>query len=209
MNTATTTTNGVRHSVTKGEITLDKLYKGDYQKEGTLTAQIRQIVTRKSFYPSKKVESTMQANIFDNKDFGFSEQEFESTETRVAWIPVPASITEAEVKAKLAAAYANGATIYRVLSNQPILDENQLYAISQGLTTKDVFANSQVVRYPKGDPNAGKIWSDPSGKVQYRRTFFWNSAMDDQDARGKGEPYMSPQIQAELAGASVMKGQTI
>lgn len=205
----TSTATGVRHEVSKSEITLDKLYKSNYQKEGTLSAQIRQIVTRKSFYPSKKTSSSMQANIFDNKDFGFEEQQFESNETRVAWIPVPENITEAEVKAKLATAHKNGATIYRVLSNQPILDENQKYAIAQGLSTLDTFADAQVVRYPKGNENEGKIWTDPHGKVQYRRTFFWLTPMDDQDARGTGEAYMSPAIKAELAGASVMQGQTI
>ena len=205
----TTTPTGVRHEVSKSAITLDKLYKSDYQKEGTLTAQIRQVVTRKSYYPSKKTSSSMQANIFDNKDFGFEEQEFESTETRVAWIPVPANITEAEVKAKLEAAHKAGATIYRVLANKPILDENQKYAISQGLSTMDTFANSQVVRYPKGNENEGKIWTDANGNVQYRRTFFWLTAMDDQDARDGKDCYLSPEIKAELAGASVMQGQTI
>lgn len=204
-----TTNNGVRKEVSKSGITLDKVSKSDFQKEGTLTAQIRQVITTKSYYPTKKTDSSMQANIFATGDFGFAEQEFESTETRVAFIPVPENITEEQVKAKLEAAHKSGATIYRVLASRPILDENQKYAIQQGLTTLDKFANSQVVRYPKSDvANAGKIWCDAEGKVQYRKTFFWLTAMDDQDARGT-DHYMSPEIKAELAGASVMQGQTI
>lgn len=214
MNTATTP-QGVRHVISKSAITLDKIGASEFQKEGTLSAQIRQTVTRESYYPSKKTSSSMQANIFDNKDFGFEEQRFESVENRIAWIPVPTNITEAEVKAKLEAAQKNGACIYRVLSNKPILDENQKYAVEQGLRTLDMFANAQVVRYPKGskdeagNDNAGKIWTDASGNVQYRRTFFWLTAMEDFDARDKGESYVSPEIKAELAGASVMTGQTI
>lgn len=207
--TVTTNANGVRLEVTKGPITLDKISKSQWQKEGTLTAQIRQVITRKSSYPSKKVSSSMQANVFATGDFGFGEQDFLATETRVAFIPVPANISEADVKAKLDAAHANGATIYRVLANEPILDENQKYALDKGLTTKDAFANAQVVRYPKGNPNEGKIWTDAQGNVQYRKTFFWLTAMEDQDARGNGKTYVSPEIKAELAGAATMAGQTI
>jgi hypothetical protein len=206
----TETPNGVKTTVTKGAITLDRIYKGDYQKEGTLTAQIRQEVMKHSFYPSKKVASSMQANIFSTDDFGFEGSEYESKETRIAWIPVPENISQEEVLRRLALAETKGATIYRVLSNAPILDENQVYAISQGLTTKDKFANSQAVRFPESaGENAGKLQLDSEGRVQYRRTFFWGTAMEDQDARGKTEAYVSPELQAELAGASVMQGQTI
>lgn len=205
---------GVRVETTKGPIMLDKIYKNDFQKEGTLTAQIRQVVVTKSSYPSKKTSSDMQANIFANSEFGFTGQTFESMNTRVAWIPVPMNAKLEDVAAKLKAAYEKGATIYRVLANQPILDENQKYSIKAGLRTLDQFANTQVVRYPDTEDNkakglAGKIWLDPQGRVQYRRTFFWNSPMDDQDGRGKGEPYSSAEIKAELSGASVMQGQTI
>lgn len=202
-------TAGIRHEISKGALTLDKIYKGDYQKEGTMTAQIRQVVNTKSFYPSKKVESSLQAGLFKAEDFGFEAKEFESNETRVAWVLVPVNATEPEIKAKLEAATTNGACIYRVLSNKPILDENQVYGIEQKLTTMDNFANTQAVRFPDGHPQAGQLTLDKAGNVQYRRTFFWESKMEDQDGRGKGEPYLSPELKAELAGASVMQGQTL
>lgn len=211
----TNQTTGVRHESATTPITLDKIYKADYQKEGTLTAQIRQTVTTKSFYPSKKTSNNLQANIFSNEDFGFEEQEFTSTEERVAWLPVPANAKQAEVAKKLAAASAKGACIYRVLSNVPILSEDQKYAISQSLRTMDDFANSQVVRYPEGtkdkDDNdiSGQIVLDKAGNVQYRRTFFWNTPMDDQDARDANDVYISAELEAELSGASVMTGQVL
>jgi hypothetical protein len=129
-------TNGAtRTEVVKSPITLDKIYTGENQKPGTLTAQLRQSITTKSYYPSKKIDSDMQDNLFSGKDFGFAEQEFISTENRVAWIPVPLSATEDQVKTMLAAAMAGGACIYKVLSSEPILDNNQEYAITAGLRT--------------------------------------------------------------------------
>jgi len=211
-----TSPTGVRKEVYKSEITFDEFRTGEFTKKGTKTAQIRQVVTTKSYYPSQKVTSSAQANIFDTEEFGFSNQEFENKETRVAFIPVPENTSQEEIISRLKAAHANGATIYRVLANRPILDENQEYAIAQGLTTLDVFANSQVVRYPENegtihDGTAGKLWKDASGNVQYRKTYFWKTAKEDVDLRGdvKFPHYVSPEIEAELEGASVLNGQTI
>lgn len=216
MESQETISNSVRKITSVGGITLDKISKSDFQKEGTLTAQIRQIVTTKSYYPSKKADSNLQANIFDTKDFGFTEQEFISEEARVAFLLVPLTATKEDIEKRLVAAVSKGACIYRVLSNAPILSDDQKYAIGQALKTVDDFANSQVARYPENaetiaDGTAGKIILDKAGNVQYRRSFFWNTAMADVDVRGndKYPAYQSAEIKAELAGASVMQGQTI
>src|SRR5690349_20602069 len=95
--------------------------------------------------------------------------------------------------------------IYRVLSNAPILTEDQKYAVAMGLRTKDQFANSQAIRYPESHEDAGQLVLDRAGKVQYRRTFFWPTAMADIDQRG-GEVYLSAELEAELNGAHVMQG---
>lgn len=205
------TENNVRTEVNKTEVTLDKVYAAQYQKEGTLTAQIRQEITTTKFYPGKQTSTNMQGNFFNTNDFGFTEQEFSNTEQRVSWIPVPANATEEQVKAKLEAANKNGACLYKVLSNHPIIDDAQKYAIGQQLTTKDILADSQVVRYPEGSEKAGQLTLDSNGKVQYRRIFYWNTPMDDQDSRTNDltDVYHSAEIAAELAGASVMQGQTI
>lgn len=203
----------IRQETTRGVISLDRLYKADYQKEGTMTAQIRQVVTVKSMYPTQKVSSTLQNNIFSQEEFGIENKEYTSEETRVAWIPVPSNATESQIKEKLDAAYAKGACIYKVLSNKPILDENQQYAVNNPdiEATMDTFANSQVVRYPVGHEKAGQIIKDNHGKVQYRRTFFWNCPMEDQDVRtlDSADTYLSPEIAAELQGSSIMQGQTL
>lgn len=203
--------NNVRTEQKKTVVSLDKIYAAQFQKDGTLTAQVRQDITTDKFYPGKQTSTEMQGNIFGTNDFGFTEQKFSNTEHRVAWIPVPANATELQVKAKLEAAAQNGACLYKVLSNHPIIDKSQQYAIGQGLTTKDILANSQVVRYPEGAEKAGQLTLDSNGKVQYRRVFFWATTMDDQDARTSdaSDVYHSAEIAAELAGASVMEGQTI
>lgn len=207
---------GVRIIRESGIITLDRLYANTFQKEGTLTAQLRQIVKVKSYYPTKKTASDMQEGLFTTAEFGFAEQEFVNVENRVAFLLVPANATEAMIQAKLDAANAKKACIYRVLSTEPILDENQRYAVDNHLNdmTLDRVANSQVMRYPAGHEQEQQLilWK---GVPQYRRTFFWNSPMADQDARSAdpAKQYVSPEIQEELLGLSVgaaaFQGQTL
>jgi len=203
--------NGPRVEKTKGPISVSRVYvSGEFQKKDTLTAEFKQQVTTKSFYPAIKVNSNMSANLFDAKDdFGAAEKEFESTEERVAWMLVPVNTTIEQVVAKLAA--APGATLYRVLSYEPILDDNQKYAIGAGLKTLDDFANKQALRYPDNHPTDARKLILNNGKVQYRRIFFMDKAQADIDARDISKTYITPEIQAELApeGAAVLQGQRI
>lgn len=212
----TVVNNGITHTTSRSAITLDSISASQYQKEGTLSAQIRQVMTTVSSYPSKKVENSLQNNPFSAADFGFEKQDYTSVENRMAWINVPFGIKQEDVVAKLAAASANGACIYRVLSNEPILSDDQKYAVEQGIRTKDDFAKSQAVRYPENQEtlangSANKLTLDKAGNVQYRRTFYWNTPMADVDARtaDTSKHYLSAELEAELNGASVMVGQTI
>ena len=202
----------VKKEVVRGKITLRRIFENTWQKPGTLTAEIEQEVTTFSTYPAKKISSDKQSALFDVEDFGFeAPKPYESVETRIAWVFVPLDSTEESVKAKLEAAEARGAVIYKVLSSQPILDENQLYAIKNGLgnSSKASFANTQVCKYPMGHADEGKLILDSHGNPMYRRTFFWHEAHADEDFRSVDDVYMSPEIKAELLGASAIKGQTI
>jgi len=205
----TNATARIRKEVSKDALSVSRVYKSDYQKDGTHTAELRQTVTTKSYYPGKSVSNNMQDNIFGQNDFGFEEQEYTNNEKRVAWIDVPENMTPEAVAEKLA--NFPEATLYRVLSNNPILTDNQVYAISAGLTTKDNFAESQVVRYPEGSENAGKLALDSNGKPQYRAIFFSNSAKEDMDLRTEDEEfYASASIAAELNSTEhVVTGQTL
>ena len=181
---------------------VSRVYASTYQKEGTETAELRQEVVTKSFYPTKSISNDMQDNVFDVKDFGFEEKEYTNTEKRVAWIDVPAGTTAEQVAAKLAA-HPN-AGLYKILANKPILTENQKYAVNNAdiAATYDSFADSQVVRYPETSDNVslrGKLVLDANGKPQYRQVFFKIDSPVDQDLRTSDEEfYASEAIKAEL-----------
>lgn len=205
--------NRIRKEVSKSPLTVGKIYKSDYQKEGTLTAELRQAVTTKSFYPSKSVANSLQDNVFATTDFGFKDKEYETTENRVAWIDVPLGSTVESVTAKLAA-FPN-ANLYRILSNKPILSDTEQYAIEAPEldVTLDVFAERQVVRYPDtAEENAGELATDTNGKIQYRRIAFSSKETVDQDIR-TAEPsdfYATPELEAELnGGVNVMQNQSL
>jgi hypothetical protein len=201
MNTqiSNTENQGVRKSVTKSPLEVTRVHATAYQKEGTLTAEIKQTVTTKSFYPSKSVSNNMQDNPFANADFGFEEKEYSADEKRVAWVDVPVGSTVESVVAKLAALPT--ATIRKVLANRPIITDSQQYAISAGLTSMDAIADKQVVRYPEGSPQAGQLILK-DGKPQYKATYFKNAAIEDQDLRTSdpADFYATPTMKVELAG---------
>lgn len=194
--------NAIRKQTIEHPVTLDLIKTSDYQKEGSKTAQLRQKIVTKAFYNSKQSANDLTDSIFDNADFGYAEQEFESTENRVAFLNVPENITPEEVIAKLAA--TPKARIYKILSNYPILTQSQQYAINQGLRTKDEFANSQVARYGENTSDAslvGKLVLQ-DGKPQYRATFFSAKGAPDVDLRSAdpADFYTTPEIYREMTG---------
>lgn len=214
MSETKTSPSGIRTETSKGLVTFDEFRINEYQKPGTKTVQLRQIVTTKSFYPSKKVANSLQENLFSTEEFGFDESEYTNEETRMAWLLVPENVTQEQILAKLEAANKNGACIYKVMAGVPILSEDQEYAIEQGLRTKDQFANTQVLRYPENektiaDGTANTLILDGAGNPIYRRTYFWNSPKEDMDGRENGKSYITPELKAELEGAATMKGQTL
>lgn len=196
-----------RKEVVKSALEVSRVYKTDYQKEGTLTAEIKQTVTTKSFYPSKSVRSNFQDNPFSNEEFGFSEQEFVSVEKRVAWIDVPQNSTEESVKEILKK--FPEASLYKVLANRPILTDNQTYAINANLTTEDAIGEKQLVKYPDNHEKKGEIVMDSLNKPQYRAIFFKTTAHADLDQR-TSEPsdfYATPSVKAVLSPNSVTASQ--
>lgn len=201
----TTAENRVRHVVTFAPIEVTRVYPSPYQESGKAdTAELKQIVTTKSYYPTKSVSSSLQENIFGTEDFGYEEQEFTSTSIRMAWIDVPKGSTKEQIVARLS--QFPEARIMRIISNKPILSDNQVYAIAQPHldVTMDSIADTQVVRYSETDENEalrGKLILDNSGKPQYKGTFFRTTTVPDEDRRTKeaDDFYVSPSIKAELA----------
>jgi len=204
--------NRIKKEISKSEITVNRVYTSEYQKEGTLTAELKQTVLTKSYYPTKSVKNSINGNIFSSEDFGFEETEYKSNETRVAWIDVPLNSTVESVKAKLQT--VKGANLYRILSNKPIIADTEKYAIEnpQLNVTIDTFSERQVVRYPDNSEKAGELALDKNGKIQYRRIAFSVNSAEDQDLRTK-EPsdfYASPALVAELNNVEhIMEGQSL
>jgi hypothetical protein len=205
--TTISTSTGITKSVSKAPVTFRRIFKNGFQKPNTLTVEVEQKVTTIASYPSMKIESNLNQGISDIAEFkGGAPTVYASPSTRIAWMIVPDHYTEEIAKAKLAE-YPEGC-VYRILSNEPILDDNQQFAVDRGLKTKDSFANTQAVRYPKGDDKEGKLVLK-NGKVQYKVTKFWRTPHADEDFCGISEVYLSAELNAELNGASVLTGQSI
>lgn len=194
--------NQIRKETTRSAITVDKVEKTMYSKSGIESAQLRQEVKTRTSYPTAKVGSSLEDNLFNVNEFNISAKDYESSETRIAWIDVPQGTTIEQVTERLK--NAPTARIYKILSNNPILHDGQKQAIQSGLKTMDDFADSQVVRYPATHPTmANQIILDKNGKVQYRANFFSLTAKDDEDLRTNDDQcYMSEAIKAEVLAAA-------
>jgi len=205
--------NRIRREVSKSGISVSRVFTSNYQKEGTQTAELRQTVTVRSFYPTKSIRNSLQDNIFGMKDFGFEESEYVNKETRVTWIDVPVGTTTEQVAAKLAAYPA--AVLYRITSNKPILSDTEQYAVNSPelAVSIDTFANRQAIRYPAGHEKEGQLaLSRNDNKIQYRRIAFSTSNVEDKDLRNSDPEdfYVSPELEAELNNKTVViEGQSI
>lgn len=203
MNTQNSNTDQrVRKEVSKSALEVSRVYAANYQKEGTLTAEIKQTVTTESFYPSKSVSNNLKDNPFSNAEFGFNETKYSSSQTRVVWVEVPLNSTVDSVKAKLAT--LPEATIYRIYSNQPIISDSQKYAITAGLTSTEAIADTQAVRYPEGDPQAGLLILK-DGKPQYKADFFKTTSIADVDGRDSdpANSFITAKMRPELVGTTM------
>lgn len=202
----------IRKTKSVSTISVARVYQAEYDKERTITAELKQTVTTKSYYPTKSVSNSLQDNIFETTDFGFQEQEYESKDTRVAWILVPVD-SSVETVTKQLETFPQ-ANIYKVLSNHPILTEEDKFAIEDPTlqVTKESIANKQAVRYPKEHEKAGELVLDVYGKIQYRRTAFSKAGSVDIDSRTKdpADCYLTDELKAELNGTVyLIEGQTI
>ncbi len=145
-------------------------------------AQLRMKVI--STYPEAKAGNSLNDSIFESKDFGFGDgQTFE--ENRVGWIDIPKGTTIEAVRSMMKH-YPN-ARIYRVLSLEPILSEEQRSAMANGIS-KDTDGNTiNMAYYKKVQMVRPNSESDElllfKGSVQYRVTAFSRDGKEDMDLR--------------------------
>jgi hypothetical protein len=201
----------IRREVNASPIMVSRVYKASYQKDNTLTAELKQTVTTKSYYPTKSVSNELKDNPFSNVQLGITEGEpYVQDEVRVTWIDVPVDSTVESVQAKLAT--LPNATIYKILANKPILSSSQKAGIDAGLTTTDIIADGQAVRYSKDHPQAGKlILVKDTSKPQFRVTYFKSEGSPDIDMRNAdaADFYATPAMQAELSNIVMVEQETL
>jgi len=194
----------IQRKLQRTAVKVRELRPGEYQKKGTITAVLEQLVVTTSIYPGIRTTSNLQQNMFGEEEFSAEPQEYVSKTMRVAFVNVPEDKTAEQVQK----AIPKNAHIYRILDNRPILSDNQKNAIDRGLTTLDVIGDGQALRYPdldengKPHPHAGELILF-NGKVQYKVNMFWMSPKEDIDYRGKHDEYRTPKIKAELGEETI------
>jgi len=202
----------IRKEIYRSPIQVTQVYKSEFQKPNSLTAELRQEVVTTSYYPKANMSNSLNDKIFNTKDFGIDDQTYKSKEIRVAFLNVPESLdTPEKVQAHLAK--FPELCLYRILSNKPILSEEDLRAIEQGFISIGTKAEAQVVRYPDSSATPGKLALTKAGKVQYRRVAISTSFKDDEDQRNTNpeDTYLTEELKAELNNieVAVPESQTI
>lgn len=190
---------------TKGNVTVSRVYKSDFQKEGSLTAELRQEVVTVSKYPTSNMGNSLNDQIFSNDDFGLRTNNYESKETRVAFINVPETVNTVEKVEEKLRDFPNLCLI-KTLSNRPILSSEDKNAIEQGFISLNTKANGQIIRYPEQSDRAGQIALTDTGKPQYRRISLSKEEKEDIDLRNDipNDFYASPEILSEIEGVSII-----
>ena len=202
--------NGIKSTIEIGDIEVVELKIADYQKKGTITAVLKQTIKTSSLYPAKSVSNNLQDSIFSLEEFGkdFVTEPYVSTRVNTAFVNVPKDSTIESVTKKLAEEFPD-AVLYRIMSNRPILNNNQEYAIEEGLKTIDDFAESQVVRYGADDDKGHKkddLILDKHGKIQYKVIYFSATEKEDIDLRNADPSnfYVSPELEVEYNEALLL-----
>lgn len=199
-------------NVTKGKILVSRVYASDFQKEGSETAELKQTEVTITSYPSKTVDSNLQDNVFAPDDFGYKMQDFKSERVNVAWINVPVGTTPEQVLDRISK--QPKAVLYRIVDTHPILSDNQLYAIGQGIATKDQFADKQVIRHGNdaedGAWKEGDLVLDGLGRPLYKAVFLSLDGKEDinRSSTEPGDFYTSEAIMAEMK-STVAVGQAV
>lgn len=202
----------VRKEIHRSPVQVTQVYKSEFQKPNSLTAELRQEVVTTSYYPKANMSNSLNDKLFTTKDFGIDDQTYKSKEIRVAFLNVPESLDTPEKVQEHLKKFPE-LCLYRILSNKPILSEEDLRAIEQGFISIGTKAESQVVRYPDSSATPGMLALTKAGKVQYRRVAISTSFKDDEDQRNDNpeDTFLTEDLKAELNNVEVAvpESQTI
>lgn len=184
--------NGIKQSF--GAITVDSVGPNQYNQD-KWQAQIRQEVS--TIYPAARPHDSLSDGIFDASSFGEGQTYIEK---RVTWVPVPKGTTAQQVQARLK--QTPDAVLHKTLSLKPILSEEQVNAMSTGLSsmTEDDYAEKAVK-----DAN-GNIVLYANQFPQYRSIKFKRNFAADTDLRSADYDELTGRIQM---AESAPVGQTV
>ena len=148
----------------ESKITCTGIYKAEYQSEDTLTAELRQTVSKTYSRFSK-----------DENPFNIGTK---YTQTRVYFMEIPKDEFKSpeEVTEFMEMNYPD-ARLRQILSSKPILTERHLAAITTGLISEKEIAEKQVVI-----SNDGEVILH-NGKPQYRVVTLSLTGLPDEDLR--------------------------
>lgn len=177
INSATPAAQTSTLQIIREALTVDHVLPSQYKKNRA-SAQLRQVITK--IYPTSKAGNSLSDSLFAANDFGFADKRYSST--RMAWIDVPAGTTKEEVEALLSdPTRCPNPGIQQIMSDAPILTDEQRQAIEAGLTTLDKIkygndgTQGQLARYGKNNAEgkpAEQFIPGPNGGEQFRATFF-------------------------------------
>ena len=208
LNNNTEVRTDIEKVVEYGPIVVSRVWENTHQKEDTLTAELKQVVTVTSKYPSKRISNEFEDNLFTADAFGFKPHDYVHKEKRVAWTLVPLGSTVESVQ-KMVDAVKDTARCYRVIGNRPTLTSGQKHAIATGMRTLPEIAMNQIVKFSDDHPDTPGQIILYDGKVQYRKIYFSMGIKDedgnliapkeDIDRRGKEDEYIPEEIAAEIS----------
>lgn len=167
--------NSVKKEQSFGKIIVESVKPHAY-KDDVLSAQLRQIVKRKSIYPGKNTGNDKQDALFSAPDFGGEPTVYETEQARVCWIDVPLGTTAAQVQAKIDA-LGDAARIYQIVSTDIMecLTSGHRYQIEQGNLTLDQMKDKFNIL----DKETGEIATNEAGETLYRALYFSASGQED------------------------------
>lgn len=189
-----------RSIVGRSKVTLDEVKPGLNPK--FLSAQIRQILTIVSTYPTARPNAGLNDSLFNTEDFNIPPQVYESTQARVTWLNVPLNATTEMVQEQLDK--LPNACIYRVVDNEPIISESQYAAIEAELpgVSVDSIAERQLLRYPDTSEYAGLPVKDQWGKLQYAVNVFSAQGHEDENLTDSSARQYIPMSLRQVAAVS-------
>ena len=183
------------------EVTVE-LIKPHISNDKKEQAQIRMEV--KTTYPEAGVGNSLNDSIFGVDEFGFGDGQ-DYVEKRVGWIDIPKGTHIDKVRAQLK--LYKQARIYRVMSLEPILTDQQIRAMETGISKYiDDAGNEQLVDMDYYRRTQAVIIQETGEQVfyknmpQYRVTAF--------SINGKADVDLRPTQYAQMSGEEFVMNES-